>query len=179
MTDVVKKDDFVELKYTGYANGKIFDSNIEMDLKELDEKAQPVKTIISVGNEMVVKGFDKALEGKEIGKEYEIILNKDEGFGERKRDLIKTIPLKVFHEKNVDPKPGMSFVVDNMLVRIITVSGARVIADFNNPLSGKEIKYKFTITRKVEDEKEKVECLFTTFFRFIRRKNETITVEFP
>src|SRR3989338_602330 len=167
MTNAIKKNDFVELKYTGYSNGKVFDSNIESDLKTLDEKAKPIKTIISVGQEMVVKGFDKALEGKEIGKEYDITLDSKESFGSRNKDLIKTIPIKVFHAKNIDPKAGMSFVVDDMLVKIITVSGARVVADFNNPLSGKEIKYKFTITRKVEDEKEKVECLFTTFFRFM------------
>jgi len=167
MTNAIKKNDFVELKYTGYSNGKVFDSNIESDLKTLDEKAKPIKTIISVGQEMVVKGFDKALEGKEIGKEYDITLDSKESFGNRNKDLIKTIPIKVFHAKNIDPKAGMSFVVDDMLVKIITVSGARVVADFNNPLSGKEIKYKFTITRKVEDEKEKVESAFSTMFRFM------------
>jgi len=33
VVETAKKNDFVELKYTGYANGIIFDSNIEEDLK--------------------------------------------------------------------------------------------------------------------------------------------------
>ncbi|MDO8509248.1 MAG: FKBP-type peptidyl-prolyl cis-trans isomerase [Nanoarchaeota archaeon] len=163
----ISKNDFVELKYTGYANGDIFDSNISEDLKKLNPNAQPIKTIIAIGQEMVVKGLDKSLEGKEIGKEYEIILSPKESFGERKRDLVKTIPLKAFTEKKVSPYPGLVLTLDDIMVKIIAVSGGRVMVDFNNPLSGKEIKYKFNITRKVSDEKEKAETLFSVLFRFI------------
>src|SRR3989344_7777549 len=93
---IIVKNDFIELKYTGYANDKIFDSNIEEDLKTLDPKAKIEKTIIAVGHMMVVSGLDKALEGKEIGKEYKLALSRDESFGERKRELVKTIPLRMF-----------------------------------------------------------------------------------
>jgi len=182
MTETIKKNEFVELKYSGYSNGKVFDSNIEEDLKELDSKAKPVKTIIAVGNEMLVKGFDKALEGKEIGKEYEITLNAKEGFGERNRNMVRMIPLKVFHEKNVNPQPGMSFVIDDMLVKVMSASGGRVMVDFNNPLAGKEIKYKFTIIRKVHDDKEKCESLFSAFFRMIPEfevKEKSVIVRGP
>jgi|SRR3989344_3050038 len=166
-TETIKKKDFIELKFTGYANNEIFDTNIESDLKTLNQKLAPKKTIVAVGEEMVVSGLDKALEEKEIGKEYEINLSRKEAFGDRKRDLIKTIPLKIFTEKKIYPAPGMVLNLDNMMAKIIAVSGARVVTDFNNPLAGKEIKYKFTAIRKVEDEKEKVEALFDLFLRFI------------
>jgi FKBP-type peptidyl-prolyl cis-trans isomerase 2 len=180
--ETVKKNDFVELKYTGYSNGKVFDSNVEEDLKKIDPKAKPAKTIISVGNEMLVKGFDKALEGKEIGKEYEITLSAKEGFGDRNKNLVKMIPLKVFHERNVNPQPGMTFVIDDMLVRIVSVSGGRVLTDFNNPLAGKEVKYKFTMIRRIHDDKEKCESLFSTFFRMVppfEIKEKTVIVKGP
>ena len=61
----------------------------------------------------------------------------------------------------------MVFALDNHVVKIITVSGARVTVDFNNPLAGKDIKYKFKIIRKVSDEKEKIESLFKFFFGFV------------
>jgi FKBP-type peptidyl-prolyl cis-trans isomerase SlyD len=167
MTNTVNKNDFIELKYTGYANGKIFDSNIDKDIKQIDPNARPIKTIIAVGQEMVLKGLDKALLKKEIGEQYEITLSQDEAFGERKKELLKTIPLKAFTDKKVTPAPGMVLNLDNVMARIITVSGARVITDFNNPLAGKVINYKFTILRKVTDEKEKVTALFQAFFKFI------------
>lgn len=165
--EVVKKNDFVELKYSGYANGKIFESNIEEDLKEINPKAKPEKTIIVVGQGMVVPGFDKEIEGKEIGKEYRIKVKPNEGFGERKRELVKTMPLSLFIERKINPYPGQVLTFDDVLGKVIAVSGARVITDFNNPLAGKEIEYKFIVTRKVNDEKEKAETLFKVMFRFV------------
>jgi FKBP-type peptidyl-prolyl cis-trans isomerase 2 len=167
MSEKVKKKDFVELKYSGYANGDIFDSNIEEDIKKLNSEIKAKKTVVCVGEEMVVKGLDNTLEGKEIGKEYEIEFGFKEGFGERKRELLKTIPLKIFTEKKIDPRAGMVLTLDNYMVRIITVSGARVVTDFNNPLAGKNLKYKFKIIRIVEDDKEKVEALFEIFWKFV------------
>ena len=167
MAETIAKNYFIELKYTGYANNEIFDSNIENDMKKLNPNSKPIKTIIAVGQEMVVKGLDKALEGKELEKEYETVLSPKESFGERNKNLIKTIPLKAFTEKKVNPYPGLVLTLDDIMVKIIAVSGGRVIVDFNNPLSGKEIKYKFTILRKVINEKEKIEALFLVFLKFI------------
>lgn len=163
--ELTEKKEFIELVYTGKANGSVFDSNIPEDLKTLNPEAKPKKTILAIGEGMVVTGLDNALEGKEIGKEYSIKISSKDAFGERKRELVKTIPLKIFREQNVTPYPGASLLLDNNLVKIITVSGARVITDFNHPLASKEVEYKFTIIRKVIDEKEKVESLFDHFLR--------------
>jgi len=167
MSEKTKKGDFIEIKYSGYANSELFDSNIESDLKKLNPKAKPFETIIAVGERMVVSGLDNALEEKEIGEEYEVRISPKEGFGARHKELIKTIPLHAFTSQNVHPKAGMVLTLDNMMVKIIAVSGARVIADFNNPLAGKDILYKFKIVRKVEDEKEKVASLFSYYFKFV------------
>ena len=48
MNSILNKKDFIEIKYTGKANNVIFDSNIEEDLKQLDPKAKPQKTIIAI-----------------------------------------------------------------------------------------------------------------------------------
>ena len=162
-----EKKNFVEIKFTGYSNGNIFDSNIEEDLKKLDPKAKPRETIIIVGEGMLVPGFDKEIDGKEINKEYEIKVPAKEGFGERKRELIKTIPLKVFTEKKINPYPGMVLAIDEGLARVITVSGARVMTDFNNPLAGKDLTYKLKIVRKITNEKEKARTILEYFFKFI------------
>jgi len=163
-----KRNDFVEIEFTGYYDGKVFDSNIPEELKKLNPNAKVnEKTIVIIGQGMVVEGLDKALENKEVGKTYEVHIPYREGFGERKRELVKTIPLSVFTKQKINPSPGQTLLLDNMLVRIITISGARVITDFNNPLSGKDLDYKFKIKRKVTDEKEKAEALFKFFFKAI------------
>lgn len=165
--EIVKKKDFVEIKFTGYSNGNIFDSNVEEDLKKIDPQGKVKETIVVVGEGMLVPGFDNALEGKEIGKEYNVNVSAKEGFGDRRRDLVKTIPLKIFTEKQINPYPGMVLAMDNNLARVITISGARVMTDFNNPLAGKDLTYKFIIIRKVEDDKEKAKVLLEFMFRFV------------
>jgi FKBP-type peptidyl-prolyl cis-trans isomerase SlyD len=164
---MINKKDFIEIRYTGYANKSIFDSNIEEDLKKISEKQTAKKLIICVGEGRVISGLDKAFEKKEIGKEYLVKIDSKEGFGERKRDLIKVVPLKLFKDKNARPIPGMVYLFDNSVAKVIAVNGGRVSMDFNNPLSGKEIEYKFTIVKKVEDEKEKVESLFEGLFKML------------
>jgi len=180
--EVAKKKDFVEIKFTGYSNGNIFDSNIDEDLKKISSNAKPKETIVIVGESMLVPGFDKELEGKEIGKDYEINIPAKEGFGERRKELVKTIPLKIFTEKKINPYPGMVLAIDENLVRIITVSGARVMTDFNNPLAGKDLIYKFKIVRKVMDDGEKAKTIFIQIFKFVpdfEQKENEIVVKGP
>ena len=163
----IKNGEFVEISYTGYANGEIFDSNIEEDLAKISKDAKPAKTIICVGKEMVVKGLDKNLEGKKIGEFFDVEVSAKEGFGERHKELIKTIPLKDFTEKNVNPRPGMVLALDRYVAKIITVSGARVLVDLNNPLAGKNLQYKVKILRVIEDQKEIAETVFSFILRFV------------
>lgn len=178
----VKKGDFVELKFTGFVDGKVFDSNIPADLKQINEKAEPEKTLVIVGQRMVVKGFDNFLEGKEVNKHYEVTMPPKDAFGSRRTELVRIIPLKVFHEQRLNPRPGMSFVFDNQLAKVITISGARVITDFNNPLSGKDITYKFTISRVVNDLKERAETVCKLVFRYVPEivvENDNVTIKGP
>jgi FKBP-type peptidyl-prolyl cis-trans isomerase 2 len=163
----IQRNDFVEIKFTGYSNGNIFDSNIDEDLKKIDSNAKPKETIIIVGEGMLVPGFDKEIEGKEISKDYEIKVSAKEGFGERRKELVKTIPLKIFTEKKINPYPGMVLAIDENLARVITISGARVMTDFNNPLAGKDLVYKFKIIRRVTDDNKKAKTFFIQTFKFI------------
>lgn len=171
--ELIKNNDFVELEFTGYANESVFDSNIPEDLKKISKDAKPQKTIVIVGQKMVVQGLDKELVGKEIGKEYKADVNYKEGFGERKRELVKTIPLRVFTKQKINPHPGATLLLDNALAKIITISGARVITDFNNPLAGKNLKYKFKAKKKVSEKKEKAETFFKHFLKFSPEFEET------
>lgn len=180
--NAVKNGDFVELKYTGLVDGKVFDSNIEEDLKKLNDSAKPDKTIIIVGQSMVVHGLDKFLAGKELGKEYSVTLAPKDAFGSRRKEFVKTIPLKVFHSQKIEPRAGATFIFDNQLAKIIAVSGARVITDFNNPLAGKDVTYKFTIARLVQDLKEKTEAVCKLALRYVPEievENNSVTVKGP
>ncbi len=168
MTDTkkIKKNDFIEIEFTGKTNETIFDTTSKKEAEEIGvEQANVKPIIISVGNEMVLKGFDEAFEGKEIGKKYSIHLLPKQAFGKRNPSLIKTIPMRIFREKDINPVQGMTFHLDDYIVKVLSVSGGRVTVDFNNPLAGKEIDYDFKIIRKIIDDNEKINYLQDFFFK--------------
>jgi len=162
---VIKKNDFIEIEFTGKANGEIFDTTNKEEAKTLGIQADVKPMVISIGNDMILKGLDETFEKKEIGAKYNVHLNPDQAFGPRKGDLIKTIPMKVFRQQNIQPIPGATLQMDQYIVKILSVSGGRVMADFNNPLAGKELDYDIKITKQITDDKEKVNALMDFFFK--------------
>ncbi|MBM3232703.1 peptidylprolyl isomerase [Candidatus Pacearchaeota archaeon] len=179
--ETVKKNDIIELSFSGYANGNLFDSNVPENLKKIHPEAKAEPLIVVIGQGMVVPGLDKALEDKEIGKQYEVSIPVKDGFGERRKDLLRTLPLKVFHAQQIQPYPGQTLLMDGSMAKVIAVSGARVMTDFNSPLAGKDLLYKFTITKKVTDEKERCNHVLKIMFRNIPEFEigEKITIKGP
>lgn len=166
----ISKNDFIEIEFTARikVNNEVFDTTVLEDAKKAklregrkESDFKPIK--ICVGQGMVVKGMDDNLVNKEIGKEYEVELKPRDAFGDRNPALVRTVPLSVFSQKGVEPVAGAMLNIDNMLVRISAVTSGRVIVDFNNPLAGKDIVYKFKIVGKIDDLKEKVEVLANFF----------------
>ena len=167
--DKSKRKDFVEIEFTGKIkeSGQIFDTNLKEDAEKIGVKdIKPLR--ICIGEGMVVKGFDDALEGKEIGKSCSIEVEPKNAFGLRDPKLIKIVPISVFHEKEVNPYPGLVLNIDGVLARISSVSGGRVITDFNMPLSGKTVIYGFKITKIIETQEEKLKVLAEFFLKEVK-----------
>jgi len=164
----VKKGDFIEVDYIGRVTGTgvIFDLTDEKIAKEQHvhrEKAQYGPVIICVGEIQILPGIDENLVGKEIGKSYTINLTPDNAFGKKDAQLIKIVPLSVFHKQNIQVFPGMQVAVDQLFGIVRVVSGGRVIVDFNHPLAGKEVYYEITLLRIIEDKQEQIK----SFFKFL------------
>jgi FKBP-type peptidyl-prolyl cis-trans isomerase 2 len=158
----VKKEDFVEIEYTGKIkeDGTIFDTTSEKTAKEsgiYNENMRYGSVIICLGEGQILKGLEKALEGKDIDKEYTIELAPDEGFGKKDPKMIQLIQTSKFKKEGIQPMPGLQINIDGVLGIIKTVSGGRTLVDFNNPLSGKDLVYTVKIKRKIDDDKEKME----------------------
>jgi FKBP-type peptidyl-prolyl cis-trans isomerase SlyD len=161
---MLQKNDFVELEFIGRVKGgEIFDTNLKEEAKKINLEIETRPLVICLGQNMILQAIDEFLTGKEAGK-YSLELEPEKAFGTRSRELIKTMPLKIFLEKEVMPKPGMVFNFDNMLGKVSAVSGGRVIVDFNHPLSNKTVIYDLDVKRKVEGNKEKASCLLEFFF---------------
>ncbi len=164
--ELVKKKDFVNLEFLGrnLNTNEVFDTNIIEEAKKIKLELSGKPLIVCVGEGMLVKGFDEALEGKEVGKKYSVKLSPENAFGKRDKKLVQLIPLKMFLAQKIMPESGMVLALDNNLVKVISVSGGRVMVDFNNPLAGKEVEYEFVIKEMIKDTKEKINSLQRFFF---------------
>jgi len=161
----LEKNDFIELEFTArIKEGGIFDSNKKEDLAKAGISGETKPFIFSLGNGMFLKGIENFLIGKEIG-EYSIELTPENSFGKRNPKLIQMIPLKEFRAQQVNPLPGQIFDFDGKLAKVLTVSGGRIMVDFNGPLAGKDVIYEIKILRKIENLNEKIEALIDFFFR--------------
>jgi len=178
----LNKNDFIEIKFTAKTkDGEIFDSNIKEDLEKINSDIKPKPFIFCLGQSMFLKGVEDFLIGKDIG-EYTIEVKPKDAFGNRDPRLVQLIPIKVFNEQKVNPFPGAMFNFDGRVAKVLSVSGGRVIVDFNNPLAGKDVIYYIKVLRKIEDLNEKIkafnEFIFKRDFKFeIKEKKLVIQVE--
>ncbi len=164
-----KKSDFIEIEFTGRVkNGEIFDSNIREDLEKLHHgHSHPIEAkpfVLCLGEHMFLNSIEDFLIGKNTG-EYDLELSPEKAFGVRSSKMIMRIPMKVFAEQKINPVQGEVFNFDGRLAKILTVSGGRVMADFNSPLAGKEVVYKLRVKRKIDDVNEKIKAMLNFFFR--------------
>ncbi len=166
----LKNNDFIEIDFTArIKEGLLFDTTMESEAKKegiIKEGEQrdfkPVK--ICLGQNMILPGIDKALIDKEDEKEYKIELKPEEAFGKRNPRYIKILSLSSFLKKGMMPQPNSFININDILAKVVSVSGGRVVVDFNNPLSDKEVVYKIKINKIISDEKEKIETLAKFYF---------------
>jgi len=154
--------------------GRIKDTNEIFDLtnEEVAKKEgiynpnysyKPIPVVVGFG--MVVKGLDEALLGMNVGEEKVIEIPPEKAFGYRNENLVKTFNLSDFKKQDVEVKPGEYVNINGILGKVISVSGGRVMVDFNHPLAGKTLVYNVKIVKKVEDEVEKVKAVLELYFK--------------
>lgn len=160
---MIKNGDFVELDYTGKIKDDkmVFDTTVEQaakDHKIHNPKFHYKPIVICIGEHHVVKGLEDALVGKNPGI-YTIEVKAEHAFGKKSAEMLKLIPMKLFKKDNVQPFVGLDVNIDGSLGIVRSVSGGRVIVDFNHPLSSKDLVYDIEVKRIVTDPLEKVKAV--------------------
>ncbi len=97
---VVKKGDKVKVEYVGSLEDRtIFDSSAQHE--------EPLE--FTAGTGQLIKGFDDAVLGMNIGEEKQITIEPQDGYGEHNPELIKELPRNCF-PADQEIKPGMVFL---------------------------------------------------------------------
>ena len=166
----IKKGDFVELEYVGkLSTGEVFDLTNKEDAKKFnlfDEKAEYKPRVICVGENEILKPIDDFLIGKETGKSYNIEIKKEDTKWKRDPSLIRVMNSNSLRDQNIKPYPGMSLVIDDVIARVVSVSGGRLVIDFNHPLAEKDVSYDLKPLKIVEDINEKLKAIMFSHFSY-------------
>lgn len=168
---MIKKNDVIEIDYTGKLaddNSVIDTTDIEVaknnDLYSEKNKAQFKPLIVCVGQGQVIKGLDESFIDKKETDSYSIEVPVEKAFGKKNSKLIQLIPTSVFTKQKIRPMVGLQVNVDNSFGVIRSVSGGRVIVDFNHPFAGKDLKYDVKINKIFKDAEKKIPLLTKTLF---------------
>jgi peptidylprolyl isomerase len=151
MTQKVEQGNYVEVHYTGsFDDGTVFDSS---------EGREALGVLAGEG--MLIKGFDKALIGMQVGEEKEITISSADAYGERNDQLLRTVKLSEIGG-DMTPEVGMMIGVQaptgQTFPAVITkVEDETIEIDANHPLAGKTLHFKLKLELVREPTKEDME----------------------
>lgn len=151
----VSKGDVVKLEYDAWVDdsGEMVDTTSAEKAQEngiFNENAVYGPITVLVGAGRIFEGLDEALEGVEVGEEKEIIIPPEKAAGPRDPKLVELFSIREFHKKDIQPQVGMEVNINNRIGTVVAVTAGRVRVDFNRPLAGKTLRYRFRVTEKIE-----------------------------
>lgn len=163
------KGDIVRVDYKSYITDidRLYDTTIESVAKEAgiyNEKYKYAPISYIIGSGRLFKPLDEAISAAEIGKETTIEIASSNAAGPRDPKLVETYSAREFHKRQINPYPGLDVKLGNRTGTVVSTGAGRVKVDFNNPLSGKDLSYTFTVTEVITDNEEKAKAIVEMTF---------------
>lgn len=129
-----KLGDRVRVHYKLFLNdGTIFDSSLEREPLEF-----------TIGEGMVIPGFENAVIGMNEGETKNISLPPEDAYGPYRNDLVFVVGRSMV-PPDIDPQVGMGLQVRSpkgiINVIITNVTDNTITLDGNHPLAGKDLKF--------------------------------------
>jgi len=139
-----KSGDTVRVHYTGtLGGGRVFDSSQGRD---------PLEFTLGAGQ--VIPGFDEAVTGMEPGQEKSVTIPVDEAYGQRRPELVGTVPRQQFPPE-IEPAVGQQLQMSQggqvFVVTVTGVTDGEVTLDANHPLAGEDLTFQLELVEIVDE----------------------------
>ena len=131
----VQNGDKIRVHYHGkLRNGETFDSS---------NGREPLEFTVGAG--MMIKGFDAAMPGMNVGDKKTINIAAEDGYGEKSEEAIIEFPKENVPE-DMKLEPGMSLTLSNQAgqpvpVTVVEVKENVIVLDANHFLAGQELVF--------------------------------------
>jgi len=171
----LNEGDFILIDYIARVKetGELIDTTIADVAKEenvYDENKVYEPLLVILGEHRVVRGLEEELEKMDVGVNKKFEVEPSRAYGERDPNKVKILSLREFTRRGITPKPGAIVEIGGLPAVIRSVSGGRVVTDFNHPLAGKTIVYEVKVLKKIDDVVEKIKHL-------VHRRMKSIPLE--
>jgi FKBP-type peptidyl-prolyl cis-trans isomerase 2 len=166
--------EIIRAAYTGKIKdtGEVFDTTDEAVARKagiFSEHARYSPAAMVLGERRIIRGLEEELLKMSVGEEKTVEIPPERGYGQRRPELVKLMPLRTFRDSEVAPYPGMTVVLESGIPgRVQSVSGGRVRVDFNHELAGRTLVYDVKLIEKIAAMERKVEALFELAFPDVR-----------
>jgi len=156
--------DFVLIEYDLWVKdtGSLIDTTSEEKAKKAgiyDPRERYGPRLVIVGEGRLIRGLEEVIRELDVGKEVEVEIPPEKAFGKRDPSKIKVYPRTEFLKHGIVPEPNKVVEIDGKPAIIRSVTGGRVIVDFNHPLAGRTVKARIKAVKKLESVDEKVKHL--------------------
>lgn len=134
-----KIGDTVRVNYIGKLKDQtVFDTSLETEPLEF-----------TIGDGMVIPGFEEAIVGMDIGQHKTIEIPSDSAYGPHQDYLVAKVNKQQFPPA-VDPEVGKQIRVENevgdsFIMTIIEVNEGTVTLDANHPLAGQDLVFEIDL----------------------------------
>lgn len=139
----VQEGDEIRVHYTGkLEDGTVFDSS---------KDREPLQ--FKVGSGMMIKGFDEAVRGMEIGESKTAQISSDNAYGEHNDQMIVRLSKDKFPE-HIKPEVGQQLSMQSqegqpIPVVVTDIENDEVTLDANHPLAGKDLVFEIEVVEFV------------------------------
>ncbi|RMG71787.1 MAG: peptidylprolyl isomerase [Nitrospirae bacterium] len=134
-----KSGDRVRVHYSGFLeDGTVFDSSLDRDPLEF-----------TLGEGMVIKGFEDAVMGMNEGESKTISIPSEEAYGPYREDLVAVVERRMV-PPDIDPKVGLVLQLrtpDGQVTDVVVtdVTDETITIDANHPLAGKDLIFEIKL----------------------------------
>lgn len=139
----VSKDKFVAIHYTlKDDDGKTIDSSYG---------AEPLAYI--QGNNMLIPGLEKEMEGKSAGEKFSTVIKPEDAYGIYDDRLVAVVTRDKFQE-GVPIEVGMKFQSGPAIVTVTKIENDNITIDANHELAGKTLHFDIEVVEVKEPSEE-------------------------
>lgn len=156
----LEKDTVASLVYSLYEGGK--------EGKELESVDESSPLTFIYGSGRLLPAFESNLAGMETGSEFEFTLSAADAYGERREEMIVSLPRNIFEDEGelntevcfVGNSVPMMDAQGHRMVGVVTeISDSFVAMDFNHPLAGVDLFFRGKVVGVREATEEELQSL--------------------